>query len=153
MLLTGAFPGFVWGFFQVPDRVGWAGLAAAYAWPFAAGAVTLAAYLPVHAILRGPAQQRWTRAFAAAAIAAYYWFRIPMLFGFGAFPGDGVLVDLRGTLPAWFVPASRAATTLLFFVWFLARAGAPRSWSPRPASAAAESLDGAASPPVEARAL
>jgi len=135
LLMVGAFPGFIWGWFQVPDYapgVGWAHLGNAYAYPLAASAVTLAAFL----LLRTRMNGAWlTRAFATAAVACYYWFRLPMLFGYGPIPGDGMLVDLTGSLGPWFPVACRLATTALFAWWLLLRAPVRRSWSQRPAFA------------------
>lgn len=131
-LMTGGFAGFVWGFFQVPD--GATALASLYGPPMIGAAVTLAAYLTIRPL----AGRRLDRAFAALAIGAYYWFRIPMLFGFGAHPGDGVLVDLRGALPAWFPIASVATTSLLVAAWFASRSLVSRAWLVRPPYAADE---------------
>jgi len=136
LLMVGAFPGFIWGWFQVQDypaAEGWAHLGVAYAYPLAAGAVTLALFL----LLSSKGGNDWLgRAFATAAVACYYWYRLPMLFGFSQFPGDGMLVDLTDTLPAWFPIASRIVTTLLFAWWLLLRKPARRSWARRPAFAA-----------------
>ena len=74
-----------------------------------------------------------TTGIAGAALAAYYWYRLPMLFGFGPHPGDGMLVDLTAVLPAWFPLASRLATTALFGWWFVMRTRVQRSWAQRPA--------------------
>jgi len=131
ILTVGGFPGLVWGWFQVPDyagTAGWSHLGPAYAWPLICAAVSTALFL---------ALQRWNgpalrRAFAAAAIACYYWYRLPALFGFGPFPGDGMLIDLRDTLPAWFPLVSRVATTALFAWWFVGRRTASRAWAVRP---------------------
>jgi len=135
LLMVGAFPGFIWGWFQVhdyPASEGWAHIGIAYAYPLAAGAVTLAAFLLLNARID---KDRLARTFAAAAVACYYWYRLPMLFGFSLFPGDGMLVDLTGELPSWFPVASRILTTALFAWWLLLRTPARRSWSQRPAFA------------------
>ncbi len=66
-----------------------------------------------------------------AAVGAYYWYRLPALFGFGLFSGDGMLVDLSGVLPAWTPVLMRLATTGLLLAWFLRRAPR-RSWLMRP---------------------
>ena len=98
--------------------------------PFAAAAVTLATYLLLQSRVD---KRRLALVFATAAVACYYWYRLPMLFGFGPFPGDGMLVDLTDTLPAWFPVASRVLTTLLFAWWLVICAPARRSWAQRPA--------------------
>lgn len=123
-LIVGGFAGFVWGWFHVPDG---ASFGASYAWPLGAMAVTLAAYL---ALRRVP---RIDRVFAAAAVSTYYWYRLPALFGFGLFPGDGMLVDLRGSLPEAAVVAMQVVPAIFFFWWLAIRPRRARSWCPRPA--------------------
>jgi hypothetical protein len=129
-LVVGGFAGFVWGWFQVPDTAGWG---AAYAWPLVGMSMSLAAYWLLRLFVPRPLL---ARAFAAAAIGCYYWFRIPMLFGFGTFPGDGMLVDLSRELPAWFPVASRIVTTSVFAAWMVVPRAAPRGWSVRPVAIA-----------------
>ena len=134
-LLVGGFAGYIIGWFLVPDwpgGEGWNHLGEAYGKPFAGLVISFVAFLGLRAALPQAHERTLILGFAAAAIAAYYWFRLPALFGFGPFPGDGMLVDLRDTLPAWFPWASRAATTVLFGWWFLARADVRRSWGVRP---------------------
>ncbi|HJO27531.1 MAG TPA: ferredoxin [Planctomycetota bacterium] len=153
-LLVGGFPGYIWGWFQVPDYAGasgWEHTPQAYAWPFGCLAISLAVYLLAGRLLavnpeQGPDEagasagsQRGeflARLFACAAIACYYYYRLPALFGFGPFPGDGMLVDLREVLPAGFPVLSRVLTSGLCLWWFLLRqraGGTPRTWSRRPA--------------------
>jgi len=134
-LAVGAFPGFVWGWFQVPDfsgGEGWSHLGSVYSLPLAGAAGALGLFLVLRRILPEPRKPILARGFAAAAISCYYWYRIPSLFGMGLFPGDGTLVDLSGSLPSWFVGASRAATTALFFWWFLRKRDEKRLWLVRP---------------------
>ena len=153
-LLTGGFFGYVWGWFQVPDLAGsvtWSHVGVALAYPLGGLAASLVGFLVLRRMVPASKQGLLVRAFAAAAVACYYWYRVPMLFGFGAFAGDGVLVDLRGKLPEWFPMASRGATTLLFGWWFLLRVAPPsRSWTLRPrygSGVAAQPDDAAASHP------
>lgn len=131
VLLVGGFPGFIWGWFQVPDWAhgeGWSHLATAYGWPLTGAAVSAAAYAAVR-FLR-PEPTGTNRAFAAVAVCCYYWYRLPALFGFGPFPGDGMLVDLRGALPEAFPVYARTLTTVLFAWWLLFRPA--RAWTRRP---------------------
>ena len=128
-LLAGGFPGFVWGWFQVPDG---AAIAPAYAWPLASMAASLALFLALREILPPERRPLLIRVFAAAAVAAYYWYRIPALVGLGPFPADGRLVDLSASLPDWFPAASRTVTTALLAAWFLAPGMPRRSWTVRP---------------------
>ncbi len=147
LLLAGGFAGYIVGWFFVPDYAdgsGWQHLGVAYGRPFLGMAISLALFLLLRVSL--PARHRGTLilGFAAAAISAYYWFRLPALFGFGPYPGDGSLVDLRDTLPAWFPWISRFATTALFAWWFLLRRGIHRAWGRRPTYAPTAVGDGAA---------
>ncbi len=138
MLFVGGFAGYIWGWFQVQDYAlseGMAHLGEAYAWPFAAGAVTFVAYMALRRVMPA-AQHAWlARCFAGAAIALYYWYRLPMLFGYGPHPGDGMLVDLTATLPASFPLVARIATTVFFLWWLVLRRAPARAWAARPAFA------------------
>lgn len=131
-LMAGGFVGYIWGWFQVPDYSGSAGLAhltQAYAWPLGGTLLTLIAYLALKPFAP-PVLLR--RSFAAAAIACYYWYRLPWLFGYGPFPGDGMLVDLTHTLGVWFPTLSRTVSTLFFAWWLVGRRETHRSWLIRP---------------------
>lgn len=135
-LLVGAFPGYVWGWFHVPDWTGatltWRQFVEHYYPPLAGMLVTLALYLLVRSLIARRQELLLVRAFAAAAVSCYYWYRIPSLVGYGLFPDDGVLVNLAGTLPDWWVAVPRTATTALF-VWWLVLHDAPRRhWADRP---------------------
>jgi hypothetical protein len=110
IVLTGCFPGFVWGWYQVPTYSGMDGFAhlpLAYGLPYLAGALTLALYL---AARKGwPKREPLTGSlFAAAAIIIYYWFRLPPIFGIGD-PAKAMIVDVSRWLPSW------STTTLRFF--------------------------------------
>lgn len=133
-VMVGGFPGFVWGWFHVPNRVG-ADIAVhlpiAYGVPLLGLACTLAIYLVLRRILPARLGQGLNLTFGAAAICCYYWYRLPSLFGFGLFPGDGMLVDLSGVLPSWAPVAAQVTTTALLLAWFLRRAPV-RSWLSRP---------------------
>lgn len=136
--LTGGFVGFIWGWFQIPDypaTVGMPEIVAAYLWPFGCAAITLVIYLGL--------RRRWRishekarilpKAFAAAAVSTYYWYRLPALVGFGPHPGSGLLIDLTETLPYWMPWLSQLLTTS-FFIWFLLfRPGSRTGWMARPA--------------------
>jgi ferredoxin len=135
-LFVGCFPGFVWGFFQVADG---SGVKTAYGYPLVGAGVTLASLIAFRSLLPTRHHRILVRAWATLAISCYYWYRIPMLFGFGDF-GDGMLVDLRGSLPEFLPWASRGATTAFFAWWLMARYAVRRSWTVRPpiASTAAQ---------------
>ena len=134
-LMAGGFAGFIWGWFQVRDYVGaegWRHLGEAYAWPLAGTVATLAAFLVLRQAMPKKHETTLIRVFAAAAIACYYWYRLPALFGFGPFPGDGMLVDLTGSLPSWFPIASQIVTTLACLWWLVARRQGKTAWGVRP---------------------
>jgi len=139
ILMLGGFPGFIWGWFQVPDysdRLIQAHFFGVYGYPLGGAVVTLALFLTLkHKI---PSRQHLSllRIFAASAVACYYWYRLPMLFGFGPFPGDGMLIDLRSALPETFPAISRLFTTSLFFWWLVLKPRKQRPWTIRPPMAA-----------------
>ncbi len=143
IIMVGGFAGFIWGWFQVPDYVaaeGWSHLPQAYGMPFAGFAVTLTLFIILKQLFpaarngttNGETNSTLVRIFAAAAVSCYYWYRLPALFGFGPYPGDGMLIDMSETLPEWFPNASHIITTIIFFWWLVAREGVARSWTVRP---------------------
>jgi hypothetical protein len=123
--LVGSFPGFVWGWFQVPDyppqQVGSHEIITAYAWPLGACVVSYVVFKITEHILRHKDSARSTlhRLFAAAAISTYYWYRLP---------GPASL------LPDWFPLVSHLVTTPFFF-WFLVVRSPKVSWLKRPVMA------------------
>ncbi len=134
-LLVGGFFGFVYGWYQVPDYFGamtmmeWT---MAFAWPLGGFVVS---YLVFHALMKILPKQDHAflvRTFAMAAVATYYWFRLPMLFGYAELPNNGTLIDLTGVLPVWFAGASQLTTTV-FFAWFMLVRKRKTSWGVRPA--------------------
>lgn len=133
-VLIGGFPGYVWGWFQVSDAVGhdFGSIAQAYALPLAGLFTTLILYVALRDIVQPRHRDLLARCFAAAAVGCYYWYRLPMLMGFGAFPGEGVLIDLREVLPAWAPLALQVGTTALLVWWLVVRPALRRSWTMRP---------------------
>jgi len=123
--LVGSFPGFVWGWFQVPDyppqQVGSHEIITAYLWPLGACILSYVVFKIAEHILRHKTSARATlhRVFAAAAISTYYWYRLP---------GPAAL------LPGWFPLVSHAVTTPFFF-WFLVVRSPKVSWLKRPVMA------------------
>jgi ferredoxin len=136
-VMAGAFVGFVWGWFQVPDQagVGAGDIVYAYAVPLLAGVGSLALFLLFREVVPSKQQPRLVRLFAAAAVSCYYWYRLPALFGFSMF-GDGVLIDLSGVLPVEFMWACRVVTTSFLCTWLLTERGT-RQWLMRPPTRAA----------------
>lgn len=135
-LLVGGLPGFVWGWFHVPDFSGGAlttqHFLTAYGWPLAGMAATLAAFSILSRRCQPEREPLLTSVFAAAAVSCYYWYRLPSLLGFGLFPGDGMLVDLRGALTESTVFALKIAATAFFGWWLVGRKPAPAVWAMRP---------------------
>jgi len=134
-MMLGGFPGFVVTWFFVPDYrgvEGWAHLDVVYGLPLIGTVISLALF----ALTRSVLSRRWhllhARSFAAAAVCAYYWFRLPALVGFSVFPGDGMLVDLTATLPGWTPWAMRAVTTAGLLWLLVGRRSSIRAWSLRP---------------------
>ncbi len=131
-LMAGGFVGFVWGWYQVPVGDGLMHVARAFGFPLAGLLVTLSVFLALRRALPRPSHATLIRAFAAAAVACYYWYRLPGLFGVGVESSRGVLIDLSANLPWWFAGASRAATTGLFVWWLVLGSPKRRNWAARP---------------------
>lgn len=132
-LMAGAFPGFVWGWFQVSDFVDITGierLIAVYKLPVIGCLVTGLLFLIIKKFVE---EKILIAVFSAAAVSCYYWFRLPALFGFGIFPGNGMLIDLTGLLPEWSMTVTVVATTLFFFWWIIVSGNQNKnSWVIRP---------------------
>jgi hypothetical protein len=133
-IMAGGFVGFIWGWYQVPDystTIGGIEMVFAYAWPFGCALVTLVLYgWAWRTFYRPEARRRLIKMFATAAVCAYYWYRIPLLVGFGPHPGSGMLLDLHHELPN--LPLFSRVITTSFFVWFMLLRTEPRiSWMTR----------------------
>ncbi len=138
IIMIGGFPGYVWGWFHVPDGISTAA-AATWIWPFGGMIVTAAAYVFITRVITRRASatthRRAAAIFGAAAVSCYYWFRLPALIGFGPFPGDGMLVDGRGVISPLAIAALQGVVTLFFFWWMVFRRPAPKPWMYRPEAA------------------
>ncbi len=134
-LLVGAFPGYIWGWFHTPDytgQEGWQHLGLVYGLPAFSGALSALLY----AILRYSLTKYRTlliRFFAASAVSCYYWFRLPLLFGFNHQDTHSRLIDLSQYLPQWVISLTAILFTLFFMWWFLIRENKKITWSMRPA--------------------
>jgi hypothetical protein len=132
-LLAGGFPGLIWGWYQVPtwrDYEGFSHLDIAFGYPLAAMAVSLLAFILLRVLLSGALL---TRVFAAAAVSIYYWFKLPVMLGFG--DQNSALVDVHDALGEWSaVLLPLLAAALFFFVLVYRRSGAV--WATKPAIAA-----------------
>lgn len=141
LLIAGGLPGFIWGWFHVPDEATVTTLrafAGVYKMPLAGFMVTLIIYSVLLVNIPKKLQARLTAVFAAAAVSCYYWYRLPALLGFGKFADDGLLVNLQNVLPAWSLTAITIATTVFFFYWLVVRKPNNRSWVVRPPYASKE---------------
>jgi hypothetical protein len=138
LLLVGGFPGYVWGWFQVPDYTGtqgWYNLEIVYGYPLLGAAITLFLYFFLNWFFQIKNKRIIISLFAAAAVSCYYWFRLPILFGFGKLDTNGMLVDLSKSLPAWSMTILTLVTTGFFLWWIVIRKKSKISWSVRPAYA------------------
>ena len=134
-LITGGLPGFIWGWFHVPDETSFtniSGFLDVYQLPFACMMVTLVLYGLLSRYFKGTNSRTPVSIFAAAGVSCYYWYRIPSLFGFGNFGHDGLLIDLTHILPAWSISAITIVTTGFFFYWLVMRKKNNSSWVIRP---------------------
>lgn len=134
-LIIGAFPGWIWGWFLVPDD--WSLVDASswlplYGFPALGAWVTGAAYLALRWALPPTHHPRLIRAFAAASVSVYYLFRLPQWFGFNPLHDNGCLINLTQVLPWWAMPALNLATTALLVWWIFLQPHPGRPWSHRP---------------------
>lgn len=135
LFIIGGLPGFIWGWFHVPDNAGtttFQSYLSVYAMPLMGFAITLVAYAIVSKLVNQAFQQKLMSIFAAAGVSCYYWFRIPALFGFGKFANDGVLINLTQVFPVYTIILFTIITTLFFFYWLVIRPQNNRSWVIRP---------------------
>lgn len=134
ILMVGGFPGFIVGWFLVPDaRAGFDAAHAlrAFALPLLACAASAVLYLAIRARTPEASREGLARGFALASVTIYYLFRLPALFGWAVFEGDGVAADLRGVLPAWTPWLLRALVLALgIAAWRGLREA--RAWQRRP---------------------
>jgi len=134
-LITGGLPGFIWGWFQVHDEQN-GGLnnlfAVVYKMPLIGLAFTLAVFLISYTFINRKFEKKLVNFFAAAGVSCYYWYRIPGLFGFGKSGTEGLLINLRGTLPLWSTELLAGAAGAFFFYWLVARKQNNKSWLLRP---------------------
>ncbi len=144
LLVIGGLPGFIWGWFQVPDDINdhhtLSNLAGLYLLPVGGLIVSAAVYLVLRKLMPLDAGKKLTALFAAAAVSTYYWFRIPALFGFGQFNTDGLLFDLTPYIQASTIMVLKLAAVSFFFWWLVWKKETVRSWTIRPAFAKMKSM-------------
>lgn len=137
-IVVGAFPGFVWGWFQIPDyraAYGWNHLLFIYGTPLLAAIITLVIYAVVKQLLAHKQRKVLVNLFAAGAVSCYYWFRLPQLIGFRVHYTNSTLIDLSNSLPGWTPIILNIFTTTFFIWWMVIRHKIKRSWTIRPAYA------------------
>lgn len=135
LLIIGGLPGFIWGWYHVPDEHTITSLStflSVYIIPLIGLAVTLVAYLILSNLIAAKHERKLISIFAASGVSCYYWYRLPALLGFGKFADDGLLISLRNILPAWSVFVMIICTTVFFFYWLVFRERNNRSWVIRP---------------------
>ena len=135
IMIIGGLPGFIWGWFHVPDQAiitSVSSFFSVYKMPALGFGFTLLLYELLLPILQTRRERMLISIFAAAGVSCYYWYRIPALFGFGNFADDGLLLDLRHVLPAWSLTVITTATTIFFFYWLVIRKQNNISWVTRP---------------------
>ncbi|MBI5916688.1 MAG: ferredoxin [Bacteroidetes bacterium] len=135
LLLAGGLPGFIWGWFHVPDCRGeaaWQECIMAFGLPWASLAVSLALFWALRRFLPKKHETLILSIFAAFSVSCYYWYRIPALVGYGLFPSDGLLVDLTGVLPFQFVVLMQVVAVAFFGWWLVVRRPEPQAWQVRP---------------------
>ncbi|PCJ96376.1 MAG: ferredoxin [Zetaproteobacteria bacterium] len=134
--MVGGFFGYIWGWYHVPDYtfpIQLSNVIYAFSLPLGGFMFSLGFFLLLYTKASKQRQAFLIRFFAMAAVSCYYWYRIPMLFGWGLFPKQSMLVDLTDIMPHWFPIVSQIMTTI-FFIWFMIlRKTDKRSWSIRPA--------------------
>ncbi|HZX58273.1 MAG TPA: hypothetical protein VFE54_06095 [Mucilaginibacter sp.] len=135
LLIIGGLPGFIWGWFHVPDALAITGFSAfisVYKMPMIGFAITLAVYGILSAIIQRKYERKLIGFFAASGVSCYYWYRIPSLLGFGNFGHDGLLVNLSNVLPQWSIYFMMIASVSFFFYWLAIRVRNKKSWLIRP---------------------
>jgi ferredoxin len=140
--LIGAFPGYVWGWFQVQDyptlQLGLENIGNTYFFPILGGAITLALYALLISSIPMQKRKSVDRFFATAAVSCYYWYRIPWLFGFSPFEENGMLINLTDVIPLWLITLLPYCTTALFVWWIALRRNGLHAWMQRPPEKAGE---------------
>jgi hypothetical protein len=135
LLIVGGLPGFIWGWFHVPDEKTLTTLGAlisVYEMPLLGFATTLVVYWILSIIIQPKFERRMIGFFAAMGVSCYYWYRIPALFGFGNFGDNGLLINLRNELPGYRILMITATTTIFFFYCLFIRKQNNKSWLIRP---------------------
>lgn len=135
ILITGGLPGFIIGWFHVPDcRPGFHDVTCleAFAIPWMGLVLSLGLFIFLKRLLPKDREPLIISLFAAGSVSAYYWYRIPGLIGYGLFPGDGQLVNLTAVIPEYAALALQLTAVLFFLWWLVIRSKKPAVWAMRP---------------------
>lgn len=134
-LITGGLPGFIWGWFHVPDGSGMATpteIWTIYQLPLFGLSISLSIYSMMLSMLPKEQRKYVVRIFAAMSVSCYYWYRIPALLGFGSYADDGLLINLSHTAPSWSITLLQVSAMVFFFYWLVFRKLNRQSWAIRP---------------------
>ena len=131
--MLAAFPGFVWGWFQVKDYESILSpqiLLDVYGLPFLGMLFTILFYIILEPYVR---KDLLISLFSFLAITFYYWYRIPALFGFSIFLVDGMLVNLTQFVSEWVITSISTSLIIFLFWWIVLSKKSKISWLFRPA--------------------
>ena len=134
ILIVAGFPGFVWGWYQVPQYLGsivWLNIIISYGFPLIGLLLSLILYRIIQRVLSKNQEATLVRIFATAAIIIYYWYKLPALFGYSISP-ESILVNYKNILPDWTPVAFRTAIILFFGWWMIWRPQQNKSRNYRP---------------------
>lgn len=143
LLIVGGLPGFIWGWFHVPDetQINTIGnFLSVYQLPLIGLVTSSIVYIIASMMVPSKYEHRLISVFAAAGVSCYYWYRIPALIGFGKFGNDGLLYNLTELIPGWTMPIINIATTVFFFYFLVFRKQNNQSWIIRPPFASKEKM-------------
>ncbi|HLO83308.1 MAG TPA: hypothetical protein VK166_20235 [Chitinophagaceae bacterium] len=138
VLIIGGLPGFIWGWFHVPDVDGmhsWSEAWAIYQLPLFGLSISLCLYMMLMSLLSKEQGKNLVRVFAAMSVSCYYWYRIPALLGFGNYADDGQLIDLSRSMPFLIIVVLQVLVTAFLFYWLVFRKLNKKNWAARPAFA------------------
>jgi hypothetical protein len=137
-MVVAGLPGFIYGWFRVPDSAGLGSMGSmieVYRAPLIGFIVSSALYFFLTSVFGRKSQPFINSVFAASGVSIYYIFRIPALLGFGINHKDGLLIDLHGVVASWLPFGLTMVSTAFFFYWLVIRKPNKESWVVRPAYA------------------
>jgi hypothetical protein len=144
-LIVGGLPGFIWGWFHVPDIDGVRSFSEGwmiYQLPLFGLSISVCLYMMMKSLLPEQQEKNLVRVFAAMSVSCYYWYRLPALLGFGNYADDGQLIDLSQTIPHWPITILQLMVTAFLFYWLVIRIQNRKSWAIRPVFAKRQAENG-----------